>query len=89
MEYLELIIIVSNQFVACRVAHSDVKATNEELKRASDNKSWFCRDNVVFARGDAISGWYYREIQQTSVDALNRMTDVLKKQVNDGDDWKG
>jgi len=89
MQHLELIIIIGNQFVSYHVACDAVKATNQELKRATDTSTWFSRDNVVFARGDAISGWYYREIKPTATDAINRMTSLLEKQANDGESWRG
>ena len=88
MKQLELIIIVGNQFVSHITSDDEVLETNRRLQEAVESHGWFSVNSSVFARGDSISGWYYREVRPTAVDAMNKMAKALENQASEGNDWK-
>lgn len=90
---LELIIIVGNSYVITAVPEYLVRQTNEELKDAVATNSIFSRNDVTFAIGKEIKGWYYREIKETPSEsackAIAKMAESVVKDSNEGDEWKG
>ena len=89
MEKIGLVIIVGGQFVGYEILKSEINDVNAYLKSVVENKenTWFSYKNLVFARGDSILGWYFRNLEPSTTSLLAKMVDKMEKP-NEGDDWK-